>query len=276
MAEYLGYRKIKFSEDELSQIYVNHKVDNYEFLENEYVVAVDEDNLVIDKFCFQKGELRPVAFTMIKNQYMGEIKPRNLEQELFFDLLLDKQPKIKVVEGSYGSGKDYGMLGAALELLEKGKFNKIVYVRPNVTVADVPDIGYLSGDANAKLEWTLAPLYDKVGGKEGVDRLIATRQLESIPLIFIRGRSFENSIIYVSEGQNMTSSIAKLLLGRVGEGSEIWINGDSKQTDKKVYATDNGIEKLKKKLKGHPLFGYVYMPKSERSEVANLANLLDE
>lgn len=275
MSEYLGYRKVVFTDDELSQIYTARTVDGHEFLENEYVVAVDDNGAVIDKFCCQSKELRKVQFPVLKNQYIGEVKPRNLEQELFMDMLLDKHPRVKLVQGVYGSGKDYGMFSAALELLERGKFDKIVYVRPNVTVADVPDIGYLSGDVKAKLEWTLAPLYDKVGGKDGIDRLISTGQLESVPLIFIRGRSFENSIVYVSEGQNMTTNIAKLLLGRVGEGSEIWINGDSRQTDKKIYSNDNGIETMIKKLKGNSLFSYVYLPKSERSAVAELANLLD-
>ena len=74
----------------------------------------------------------------------------------------------------------------------------------------------------------------------------------------------------------MTTEITKLILGRVGEGSELWINADNRQTDKKVFERDNGVRKLVDKLTGHPLFGYVYMPLTERSDVANLANLLDE
>ena len=36
---------------------------------------------------------------------MGEIKPRNLEQELAFNMLQDDKTKIKVLTGPYGSGK---------------------------------------------------------------------------------------------------------------------------------------------------------------------------
>jgi len=49
------------------------------------------------------------------------------------------------------------------------------------------------------LEWTLAPFYDKVGGKEGVEYLIDGGLLEMVPLLFIRGRSFENCLVYVCE-----------------------------------------------------------------------------
>ena len=48
-----------------------------------------------------------------------------------------------------------------------------------------------------------------------------------VPLLHIRGRSFENSLIYVCEAQNITSEIAKLIISRVGEGSELWLNSDT-------------------------------------------------
>lgn len=151
-----------------------------------------------------------------------------------------------------------------------------MFVRPNIGVRGLPDIGALPGTADDKLAWTLAPLYDKVGGEEGVQMMLQRRILESVPLLFIRGRSFENSIIYVTEGQNMTTEIAKLIIGRIGEGSELWINADTHQTDKKMFDEDNGVNKMIERLAGNKLFSYVYMPKTERSSVAELATLLDD
>lgn len=171
--------------------------------------------------------------------------------------------------------KDYLMLNMALDLIQKNKFDKIVYVRPNVTVKGLPDIGYLKGTAWEKLSWTLGPIADKVGGDQGVDFLVSEGKLEVMPLLFIRGRSFDNSIVYMSEGQNMNTEIAKLLLGRIGENSELWINGDTHQTDKDLFEKDNGIDKMIERLRDNELFSYVYLPKTERSVVANLANLLD-
>ena len=168
------------------------------------------------------------------------------------------------------------MLAAALQLIEKKKFDKMVFLRPNVGVKGLPDIGALPGTADEKLAWTLAPLWDKVGGQEGIEFMMRNGTLESVPLLFIRGRSFENSIIYVTEGQNMTTEIAKLILGRVGEGSELWLNADTHQTDRKMFDEDNGITKMIERLKGNKLFSYVYMPKTERSSVAELATLLDD
>ena len=215
-------------------------------------------------------------FPTINNKFTKTIKPRNEEQILALDLLQDRHSKIKLIRGVYGSGKDFLMLNQALNYIEIGQFEKIVYIRPNVTVANVPDIGYLKGSVEEKLEWTLAPLYDKVGGHDGVELLINEGQLEMVPLLHIRGRSFENSLIYVCEAQNITSEIAKLIISRVGDNSELWLNSDTHQTDNKIYEKDNGIKKMIDRLSGNKLFGYVYLPKTERGEVAELATLLDD
>ena len=273
---YNGYKEIVFTDEQFSQIYTDGRVGDYIFKENEYVIAKNEDEEIVDKFICKGGRLERVPFQTLKNAYLGAVKPRNPQQELVVDLLLDPDAKIKVVKGVYGSGKDYLMLSAALQLVEKGKFDKIVFVRPNVSVRGLPDIGALPGTADEKLSWTLAPLWDKVGGEEGVAMMLNEKILESVPLLFIRGRSFEKSIIYMTEGQNMTTEIAKLVIGRIGEGSELWVNADTHQTDKKMFDEDNGVTKMIDRLSGNKLFGYVYMPKTERSSVAELATLLDD
>ena len=271
----LPYIQEEFTSEELAKIYETGE-SPITMLENQFLVCkLGED--VADKFVWKEGKLHSFYGTpcTIENSLMGVVKPRNLEQELAIHLLQDKGTKLKLIRGAYGSGKDYLMLAQALALLEQGKFNKIIYIRPNIGVRDVPDIGYLPGTAEEKLEWTYGPIMDKIGAV-GIQMLVERDKLELAPLTFIRGRSFENSIIYVSEGQNITREIAKLLIGRIGEGSEMWINADNHQTDKRIFDKDNGITAMVQKLFGNPLFGYVYLPKTERSPVAQLADLLDE
>lgn len=168
------------------------------------------------------------------------------------------------------------MFNKAISLVEGNEFDRIVFIRPNVTLANVPQIGFLPNGVEEKLAWTLAPLYDKAGGEDGVQQLVARNMLEMVPLLFIRGRSFEKSIVYVTEAQNIDSEIAKVLISRIGEGSELWINGDSHQTDSRIFDKDNGVTKMVDRLKGNNLFSYVYLPTTHRGEVANLANLLDD
>ena len=276
--DYKGYIEVQLDDNKLAAFYNNKDLyaELYGLKENEYLLIKDLTEEIVDKYCYQDGELRQVKYNIIQNAYCGKIKPRNLQQELAMDMLIDKHSKIKLVQGVYGSGKDYLMLNQALSLIEKGKFQKIVFIRPNVTVANVPEIGYLKGTTEEKLAWTLGPFYDKVGGEEGVRMLVEQGKIELVPLLFIRGRSFDNSIVYVTEGQNITAEIAKLIISRIGDNSELWLNCDTHQVDKQIYEKDNGVNKMGDRLAGNSLFAYIYLPKTERSQVAELATLLDD
>ena len=143
--DYKGYIEVQLDDNKLAAFYNNKDLyaELYELKENEYLLIKDSTGEIVDKYCYQNGELRQVKYNIIQNAYCGKIKPRNLQQELAMDMLIDNHSKVKLVQGVYGSGKDYLMLNQALSLIEKGKFQKIVFIRPNVTVANVPEIGYL-------------------------------------------------------------------------------------------------------------------------------------
>jgi PhoH-like ATPase len=99
--------------------------------------------------------------------------------------------------------------------------------------------------------------------------------LEVIPLGFLRGRSIRNSIIICSEAENLTKEHLQLLMGRVDEGSALWIDGDVRQRDRAAFEKSKGLETMIDKLKGEELFGYVHLVKSERSATARLADKLN-
>lgn len=119
------------------------------------------------------------------------------------------------------------------------------------------------------------PLADHLGGVDGLSLMVSHGQIEIVHLGFIRGRDIKNSIIICSESENLTKEHIQLLLGRVGEGSMLWMNGDFKQCDAEVFRRNSGLMTAVNKLKGHPKFGYVKLLKTERSETAAMADLLD-
>lgn len=265
-----GYVELNLNDEELAD-YFSGLYEVPDMLNNQYGIIKSHGETAA-KFCYREGVARQVRYPVISTS-RGTISPRNDFQACAIDLLLSRDVPVKLLTGRGGAGKDLLMANAAIQLLEKGKFKKIVYIRPNVTVADVPDIGYLKGDTFSKLEWTLGPLFDKYGDKDSLNKLIKMGNLELVPLIHIRGRSFENSIVYVSEGQNLTDQLMELLVTRIGEGSELWINGDVEQIDKKVFKENNGIQTMQKVLSGRLEFGQIYLPIIERSNVAKLGEL---
>lgn len=217
----------------------------------------------------------PIKYKNLNTSYSGKIKPLNNQQKLAFDLLQNDDITIKLLLGVYGSGKDFLMVNHAVDLIEKGKYDKIVWVRNNIEVKDTKEIGFLPGSMLEKVYPFAAILADCLGGEVALERAITDGWVEIQPLGFIRGRSFNRSIIYCSEAENLTKQHIQLLIGRVGEGSTLWINGDLRQIDDVAFERNNGIQKLIDNLTGNERFGTVYLPITERSETARLADLLD-
>ena len=276
--DYKGYIEIELDDDKLASFYNNKDVyaELYEMKENQYLLVRDATGEVVDKYCYQNGTLRQVMFQKLGGTFTGAIKPRNPQQICAFDMLKDKTSKIKLITGRFGSGKTMAMTVAALELIERGKFDKIVWVRNNVSVKDAPEIGFLPGTEIDKLMPYVMPLADHAGGEEGIKKMLENGTLEVIPLGHLRGRSLRNSIVFCTECENLTKQHIQLLMGRIDEGSQLWLDGDTKQRDRAIFEQSAGLEKMVERLAGNKLFAHVHLEKSERSEVAALADLLDD
>lgn len=278
MEEYTGFLEHAVTDDELADLYSDLTINRYDLLTNQYLIACkgsSDGKTVLDSFKWNGSKLIRIPYKVINNRYVGKVKPRNIQQQLAVDMLYDQDTTVKILTGCYGSGKDMLMASAAMDQLDKGKFEKIVYVRNNIEVKNSKPIGYLPGDNNEKLLPFAMPLADHLGGKDGLELAINQGRVEVVHLGFIRGRDIKNSIVYCSEAENMTKEHVQLLLGRIGEGSALWINGDFKQTDADIFARNSGLATAIQKLKGHPRFAFVKLLKTERSETAAMADLLD-
>ena len=273
--EYTGYKTVKFSDEQMSAFYEDKKLD-FDLLENEYLLIQNSENEIVDKYILQNNQLRRVKYTKFDNEFTGSIKPRNPEQEILFDMLSDQNTTLKLATGGFGCGKTMSLVVAALDAIHKNKFDKIVWVRNNIDVKDTVPLGALPGDSFDKLLPFVMPLADHAGGIDGIKMLMDRDQLEVVHLGYLRGRDIRNSIILCSEAENLTKQHIQLLIGRVGEGSNLWMDADLKQRDKSIFEKSAGLETMIERLKGNGLFGYVKLLKTERSKTAQLADLLDD
>ena len=274
--KYLGYKTITTDEDLIWEAIYSESTKNiFDCLENEYVYIVSPSRENYDILKWTDGKYKKLAYKTINNNFVDKIKPRNIQQQMAFDLLQSKTETIKVITGRFGSGKTFLMVANALQAIHDNKFEKIVWVRNNVGVKDTKDIGALPGNTIDKIFPYVMPLADHVGGVDGIEMLMRQGKLEVQHLGFIRGRDIKNSIILCSEAENLTKQHVQLLIGRVGEGSSLWLDGDFKQVDSKIFEENSGLNIAIDKLKGNKLFGFVHLEKSERSETAALADLLD-
>jgi Phosphate starvation-inducible protein PhoH, predicted ATPase len=71
-----------------------------------------------------------------------------------------------------------------------------------------------------------------------IEKMIEEGVIEISPLAYMRGRTFKNAFIVADEMQNATPNQMKMLLTRLGEGSQMVVTGDLNQADR---LTDNGL-----------------------------------
>lgn len=273
--DYTGFKVEMLSDYEMADLYQNPTVNIYNCLINQYLLIENYDGEIVDKLKWNGEKYVSLSYNPINNDFTGKIKPKNLEQELAFDMLQDNKSTIKILAGNYGTGKDFLMISTALQLLKNNKYDKIMWVRNNIEVKNTKPIGFLPEGLNSKLLPFAMVMADHVGGESGLSMLIDSGKVEIQHLGFIRGRDIKNTIIICSESENMTKEHIQLLIGRVGEGSTLWLNGDYRQVDDKIFESNNGLITAIKKLKGNSKFGFVKLLKTERSETSAMADLLD-
>jgi PhoH-like ATPase len=219
----------------------------------------------------------------VEKRTIYKITPRNAEQAFALHALMDPDIKLITLRGVAGTGKTLMALAAALE--QRSKFQQIYITRPIVPLSN-RDIGFLPGDANAKIDPYMQPIWDnlkfiksqyKETDKEfkRINEMVQLEKISIAPLAFIRGRTLSNVFFIVDESQNLTPHEIKTIITRAGENTKIVFTGDINQIDTPYLdAESNGLSYLIDKVKNHPLFCHVNLEKGERSELANLANEL--
>ena len=261
----------------------------FEMAENQFLIIQDANSKNIDEngeeqydtvviLQYKKGKLEYVHSGNIKNDYMGNISPKNDEQTCLMSLLRDKNISILVAAGTYGTGKSYLLTNYALQELDKGHINKIVYVPNNSYNQDSRELGTLPGEMIDKELIHMGPVIDLVGEDKARD-MVEHGLIEIVPISVMRGRSFSDSIIIANEAQNLTTDHAKLLIARCGRGTRIFFDGDVKQTDGIVFKNNSGL-KLILHLANSPIFskifGTVKLKSIERSLTAQASAYLDD
>ena len=298
---YTGWKKWNPTSDEWIMLYTAEEVP-FQLKENEYLIVNTEDN-ISTFYCYENGHLRkftggsiktvkdttPVLLEEPKQKQEDDkkvnnkkyskgknivITPRNEEQVCAFDLMKDPTKTVKLLTGTWGTGKTLILVSAALEALKAGRFKRIVWIRNNVDVKDTKDLGALPGEVIDKLLPFLGPFIDHAG-ENSVRTMLNKGTLVVEPLQSLRGRNFEDTLIMCSEAENLTKEHIQLIIARAAEGSEVWFDADNRQRDKASFEKSKGIETLIERFAGQKLFGYVHLVKSERSATAAMADLLN-
>ena len=174
------------------------------------------------------------------------IKVKNVTQFKYIETI--DSSTITFGIGPAGTGKTFLAVASAVKMYTDEKIKKIVLTRPAVEAGE--RLGYLPGDLSQKIDPYLVPLFDSLEyffGNETLQYLIEKRNIEIVPLAYMRGRTLNNACIILDEAQNATVSQIKMFLTRLGEDSKMIITGDETQID--LNNRDfSGLKKTRKSL----------------------------
>ena len=167
------------------------------------------------------------------------IVPRNKNQEKFVLEILNSERDIVLGIGPAGTGKTLLAVQCAVKSFKQGDVDKIIVTRPAVSVDE--NLGALPGTLEEKMAPWTRPIFDVLReyfDSRQITGMIEEGIIEISPLAYMRGRTFKNSFIIADEMQNATPNQMKMLLTRLGEGSNMTVTGDLNQADR---LKDNGL-----------------------------------
>lgn len=269
--QYCGYKEFTLNNSDLAKFYEENR--NFGLLTNEYVVLRNQEQEVIDLRKWDGQGYRYLDTKPLTSKWFGKIAPYNndIYQKMALDSLQSNQ--LTVLRGPAGSGKSWLGLTYLFYLLESGKIDKIYIFCNPVATRDSARLGFYPGTKNEKVLDSQVGnfLVTKFGDLTSVEQLIAENKIILIPVADCRGTDISsNSGVYVTEAQNSTIDVMKLIVQRVGENTKVVIEGDDlAQVDLMSYeGNNNGLRRLSEVFRGEEYYGEVRLKNCYRSKIA--------
>jgi len=255
---------------------------------NQFVLLIDRSDDSHTGLARRLADTDPLIPVNAPRRPPFGIMPRNVQQTMALDLLLDDEVKLITLVGGAGTGKTLLAVASGMaKVYAEKRYERLLVARPIMPMGR--DIGYLPGDKDEKLTAWMQPIFDNLeyllstrgshlqnadsqSTDQRINKLLADGKLVLEPLTYIRGRSIPHQFIIVDEAQNLSPHEVKTIVSRVGEGAKVVFTGDVEQIDNPYLdSSSNGLSYLVDRMKGHGLVGHITLAKSERSELASLA-----
>ena len=293
---YSGWREMNASAENINRLFQEKHLaleTPTPFIANEFVLLRDENDPNHTALGRYKMDLRALIPVRPRRGPVFGILPRNLQQTMALELLLDDNIKLVSLIGSAGTGKTLLAVAAGMsKVLNEQIYQKLLVARPIMPLGR--DIGYLPGDKDEKLTAWMQPIFDNMSyllsnrlTNEGhpqhatlssveqrIKQLVEAGSVVMEPLTYIRGRSIPHQFMIVDESQNLTPHEVKTIASRVGEGTKLVLTGDASQIDNPYLdSSSNGLSYLVERMKDKGIVGHVTLAKSERSELASLITM---
>lgn len=246
-----------------------------DFFNGEYVTLKSTDAGVNALAKWTPGGFVRVNSAPWFKEELFSVRPRNAEQRVFLDALLDPDIDLVICAGDAGCGKTLLSMAAGLHGIEAAAFDRMMITKSIMPVGR--DLGFLPGSKEEKLAEWLKPFDDNLeyllrGQARRIQEMKDRGQIEVDAMTYVRGRSLMGRFVVVDEAQNLMPSEVRTIVTRIGAKSKLVLLGDPSQIDNPYMdEKSNGLTTAMCKFKGQPNVAVLYMTKSERSRLAKLA-----
>lgn len=265
---YKGYKIINGTSEQINIAMENMNLSDWSV--NEYLIIQNKDDGSEKEMRFD-GE----KFVSLKLPSSKFIKAKNSLQRCALDILNNQDITIAAILGGYGSGKSFLSMQMALyNVQEKGYQSKILGIRS--PQGEGIDVGYLPGTLEDKTDNFFLPLVQQLsGGEFELESLKQRGVLESNIPYYLKGTTYNDTIMLVDEAEDLDEKQIRLVGTRVGSNSKIYFAGDYKQSVINT-TTNNALVKMCNEFKGNKNFATIYLGEDVRSSTSKMfANLFE-
>ena len=287
-----GWKNGELSKQEIDQFYLDGSIpiSDKTIKPNGFVVGINAPENQSMLGIHKAGKIH-----VLKHKLEGliQVEPRNSEQAFALEALLDPKIPLVTLTGLAGSGKTFLALMAGLSRMKSGRnpggrtlgcelpeefrtgYDRLVISRTLQPVGR--DLGYLPGSLEEKMQPWLMPILDNVRhafkDTSYFNLMIEKGDIEIAPIPYIRGRTFNNTIMIVDEAQNATIHELKTIITRMGSNSKIILLGDVDQIDTPyIDRQSSGLSIVIDRFQDSPLAAHVNLSKGQRSDLASTAS----
>ena len=244
---------------------------------NQYIILHDTDTEQESAMRWD-AELQDVVGLKYRN---SKVNPLNIYQECALDLLYNDHIPVKVISGTYGSGKTLMSMKVMEEKIYSGLYDKMLLLRNPIAVDGI-DIGALPGSAYDKIGHFYTPMIQYLTNNSMFDTREAFDpnneecakrrgyQLDMDMVQNLKGVSVDRTIVILDEAEDLSLKLIKVAGTRIGKGSMFVMMGDIKNQTEDKYKYDNGLTAFIEQSKDEPLVGVIYLPEDVRSAMSKI------
>ncbi len=174
-----------------------------------------------------------LAKRLVPKTALSEIQLRDKQRELIN--IMDNSDVV-VVTGPAGTSKTFIDSYYAIRSLRDHLYEKVIFTKPVQEAGE--KLGALPGDVESKID----PYYEsfrismlKMIKQENLEKLLEKNYIEFRPLAYMRGATFDNTLMILDEAQNADIRQLMLFITRMGLDSKVIISGDVHQYDIRNY-----------------------------------------